>query len=105
MVITNHHLFKLCLISNQSNLPIIIKKSIIPMNILRKALALALILCMSNALFAQAADQATSEDFMNSNGKIYVVVAVIVVIVIALFAFLLYLDRKIAKMEKEHNQH
>lgn len=74
------------------------------MNILRKALALALTFGMTSALFAQTTGTAASEDFMNSNGKIYVVVAVIVVIVIALFAYLFYLDRKIARMEKEHDQ-
>lgn len=74
------------------------------MNILRKAVAVAMILCMHNALIAQTVENTGSEDFMNSNGKIYVVVAVIVVIVIALFAYLLYLDRKIARMEKDHDQ-
>jgi len=74
------------------------------MNILRKVLALAFIFSMHNALFAQTVENAGGEDFMNSNGKIYVVVAVIVVIVIALFAYLFYLDRKIARMEKEHDQ-
>lgn len=76
------------------------------MNILKKALTvvLAMILCMNHALYAQAVENTGSEDFMNSNGKIYVVVAVIVLIVIALFAYLFYLDRKIARMEKEHDQ-
>lgn len=41
------------------------------------------------------------EDFMRSNGKIYVVVAVVVTIVIGLFIYLLNLDRKISKMEKK----
>ncbi|QEC74312.1 CcmD family protein [Arachidicoccus ginsenosidivorans] len=60
---------------------------------------------MTGVLFAQTtAAGAGSEDFMDSNGKIYVVVAVIVLIVIALFAYLFYLDRKIARMEKEHDQ-
>jgi len=77
------------------------------MNILKKASALALVftLGMTGALFAQSTQTgAVSEDFMDSNGKIYVVVAVIVLIVIALFAYLFYLDRKIARMEKEHDQ-
>ena len=39
-------------------------------------------------------------DFMNSNGKIFVVMAVVVVIVIGLFIYLINLDRKIKKLEK-----
>jgi len=75
------------------------------MNILKKSFALALIFftCMTSRLLAQGTASGR-EDFMDSNGKIYVVVAVIVVIVIALFAYLFYLDRKIARMEKEHDQ-
>jgi len=40
-------------------------------------------------------------DFMRSNGKIYVVVAVVVTILIGLFVYLVSLDRKIGKLEKE----
>ena len=75
------------------------------MNILRNVAALATVLLLSNSLMAQAATSVADGDFMNSNGKIYVVVAVIVIIVIALFAYLFYLDRKIGKMEKDHDQH
>ena len=39
-------------------------------------------------------------DFMLSNGKIYVVVAVIVTIVTGIFLYLLNLDRKIKKLEE-----
>ena len=74
------------------------------MNMLRNIVALATVLLLSNSLMAQATT-AADNDFMNSNGKIYVVVAVIVIIVIALFAYLYYLDRKIGKMEKDHDQH
>jgi len=76
------------------------------MQILKKSFLLALILStgVCSRLFAQGAASSGAEDFMNSNGKIYVVVAVVVLIVIALFAYLFYLDRKIARMEKEHDQ-
>lgn len=40
-------------------------------------------------------------DFMLSNGKIYVVVAVVVTIVTGIFIYLVNLDRKISKLEKE----
>ena len=41
-------------------------------------------------------------DTMRSNGRIYVVVAVVVLILIGLFLYLMKLDRKISKMEKEN---
>ena len=46
-------------------------------------------------------DHATEEptDFMNSNGKIYVVMAVVVIIVLGLFLYLINLDRKMKKLE------
>lgn len=40
-------------------------------------------------------------DFMLSNGKIYVVVAVVVTIVTGIFIYLVNLDRKISRLEKE----
>ena len=40
-------------------------------------------------------------DTMRSNGKIYVVVAVLATIFAGIFAYLVYLDRKISKIEKE----
>lgn len=40
-------------------------------------------------------------DTMRSNGKIYVVVVVLATIFAGIFAYLVYLDRKINKLEKE----
>lgn len=40
-------------------------------------------------------------DLMRSNGKIYVVVAVLVIIFIGLVVYLVSLDRKVSKLEKE----
>jgi CcmD family protein len=40
---------------------------------------------------------------MRSSGKIYVVVAVIVAIFIGIVAFLMYLDRKLTKLENQIN--
>lgn len=48
--------------------------------------------------------QSDSPDFMRSTGKIYVVVAVIVVIFIGIVAFLIYLDRKLTKLENQINE-
>lgn len=45
----------------------------------------------------------TDTDFIRSTGKIYVVVAVIVAIFIGIVLFLIYLDRKLAKLENQIN--
>ena len=57
---------------------------------------------MLKNIFAQQMDKASEEptDFMNSNGKIFVVVAIVLVILIGLFIYLINLDRKIKKLEK-----
>jgi CcmD family protein len=41
-------------------------------------------------------------DIMRSNGKIYVVVAVLATIFAGIFVYLVILDRKITKLEKEN---
>jgi len=58
-----------------------------------------LLLAVLQALSAQEADT----DFMRSTGKIYVVVAVIVAIFVGIVLFLIYLDRKLAKLENQIN--
>ena len=40
---------------------------------------------------------------MRSNGKIYVVVGVLLIVLTGIFAYLISLDRKITKLEKEHS--
>ncbi len=57
-------------------------------------------LLLSLLSFAQdsAPDMA---DTMRSNGKIYVVVAVCLVILIGLFMYVVRVDRKVSKLEKE----
>jgi hypothetical protein len=43
-----------------------------------------------------------TEDLMRSNGKIYVVVAVCLTILVGLFLYVLSVDRKINKIEKDN---
>ncbi|MEL6638015.1 MAG: CcmD family protein [Bacteroidota bacterium] len=59
----------------------------------------ALLLVLQN-LSAQGGDP----DFMRSTGKIYVVVAVIVAIFIGLVFFMVYLDKKLTKLENQINE-
>jgi len=53
---------------------------------------------------ANAQDATNNTDFMRSNGKIYVVVAVVVTILVGLLTYLISLDRKITRLEKESNK-
>jgi len=49
--------------------------------------------------------QTESSDFFRSIGKIYVVVAVIVAIFLGIVVFLIYLDRKLTKLENQIKDH
>ena len=60
-------------------------------------IAASILLGFQSALWAQNAEG----DFMRSTGKIYVVVAVIVAIFIGIVVFLLYLDKKLTKLENQ----
>ena len=64
-----------------------------------------LLMCVPMLMFfliTKAQNNVEMADTMRSNGRIYVVVAVLVVILIGLFLYLLRLDRKISKMEREN---
>lgn len=52
------------------------------------------------SLNSVAQQNAEMADTMRSNGKIYVVVAVCTTILIGLFIYLLFLDKKISRFEK-----
>lgn len=64
-------------------------------------MAIIALCLLQTAAMAQEATGAAQEDFMRSNGKIYVVVAVVVTIVAGIFLFLVNLDRKISRLEKQ----
>lgn len=49
--------------------------------------------------------QSGSADFMRSMGKMYVVVAVIVAVFVGIVLFLVYLDRRLTKIENQINDH
>ena len=46
-------------------------------------------------------EKAEMADAMRSNGKIYVVVVVVLIILIGLIGYVISLDRKISRLEKE----
>ena len=59
-------------------------------------LAILLLLATTPALFAQ-----DGKDLMRDNGRIYVVVAVMVTILLGLILYLVRIDRKLTKIEKD----
>jgi CcmD family protein len=65
----------------------------------KKLLANFMFLLFSMGAFAQAQDVPMA-DGMRAEGKIYVVVAIILVILFGLIGYLVFLDRKLAHLEK-----
>jgi hypothetical protein len=68
----------------------------------KKLLLSVLGFCSTIVLFAQ--EKVEMADGMRSNGKIYVVVAVLAVILAGLFLFLVNIDRKVTRLEKERQK-
>jgi hypothetical protein len=61
-------------------------------------LTLFVLLCMT---VAQAQENTAQNDMMRAGGKIYVVLAVAVTILIGLILYVIRLDRKISRLEKQ----
>jgi hypothetical protein len=57
---------------------------------------------LMQASFAQAPEMA---DVLRSNGKIYTVVLVCLTVLAGLLAYVIYIDRKITKLEQQNTQH
>ncbi len=68
----------------------------------KKLLLSVLGFCSAAVVFAQ--EKVEMADGMRSNGKIYVVVAVLAVILAGLFLFLINIDRKVTRLEKERQK-
>jgi hypothetical protein len=54
--------------------------------------------------FCFAQDQVEMADTLRSSGKIYVVVAVLVTILIGILLYLVLIDRKVSRIEKDIKQ-
>ena len=59
------------------------------------------LLLTSFLLSSQLMAQDSEQGLMRSNGKIFVVMAVVLTILAGLFAYLINLDKKITRLEKE----
>ncbi len=68
---------------------------------MRKASFLLLLLMLITTLSQAQTSDAAMADGLRSNGKIYVVVLVLATIFAGIIAFLVYLDRKIKKLENK----
>ncbi|MBA2744904.1 MAG: CcmD family protein [Flavisolibacter sp.] len=62
-----------------------------------------LLLLVQLAALAQPGGEVEMADAMHANGKIYVVVAVILTIFAGIIIYLVRLDRKISKLEKNNS--
>jgi len=67
---------------------------------LKKPILALFLILISTAIFAQD-KKVEMADFMRSSGRIYVVVAVMLTILAGLILYLVRLDRKMSKLEKE----
>tara|TARA_B110000285_G_C15127311_1_gene621125 strand:+ start:105 stop:323 length:219 start_codon:yes stop_codon:yes gene_type:complete len=65
---------------------------------LKKISLLLLLSLLSTLSFAQ---EITMADAMRESGKIYVVVAVLSLVMVGLLAYLIYIDKKVSKIESE----
>lgn len=69
---------------------------------LKKIISLLFLFVISITVWGQTGNApAQMADTMRSNGRIFVVVAVMLTILIGLILYLIRLDRKISKLEKE----
>jgi hypothetical protein len=66
---------------------------------MKKIVSLFIFLLLSIAMWAK--DGGQMGDTMRSNGRIYVVVAVVLTILIGLILYVVRIDRKISKLEKQ----
>jgi CcmD family protein len=70
-------------------------------NALKKSGMIIVLLLLSISTFAQENQPVEMADSLTQSGKIYVVVTVLSVIFIGIIVYLISIDRKISKLEKE----
>ena len=66
---------------------------------------IAIITCLLFSVYSFAQDTTAKESAtgLRADGKIYVVIAVVVTILLGLVIYVISLDRKISKVEKQNN--
>lgn len=68
---------------------------------IKSLLSLFIVLAFTTAVNAQGSGESAFGQTMRSNGRIYVVIAVMTTILVGLFLYLIRLDRKISKIERD----
>jgi CcmD family protein len=68
---------------------------------MKKLIFLLLLLLSYTTVFAQSNAAVTMDDALQSNGKIYVVVAIIAIIFVGLALYLFSIDTRLKKIENE----
>ena len=65
----------------------------------KKIFTTVILLCLT--ILTNAQDTAKQTDFMRSNGRIYVVIAVMLTILAGIILYLVRLEKKLNKLEKD----
>lgn len=65
---------------------------------------ISMLVLSSISALAQQTETVEMADAFRADGKIYVVIAVVAIILIGLLVYLISLDKKIGKMEKEYSE-
>ncbi len=68
---------------------------------MKKLITSLFLILMMSVSFAQDSEKVEMSDALRSSGKIYVVVAVLAVIFLGIATYLIYMDKRISKLEKE----
>jgi hypothetical protein len=66
---------------------------------IKRILIIGLMLLSSLSAFSQSESVEMADSF-RADGKIYVVVAIILIVLLGLVGYLIFIDRKLAKIEK-----
>ncbi len=67
----------------------------------KNILVFFLFCCLFESKAQEMTGRSVSDNFMRSSGRIYVVIAVILLILLGIFYYLLRIDRKLRRVEKE----
>ena len=65
---------------------------------------LAIVLLLNLIPFLTSAQQGQSDDYLGNIGKIYVVVGVLMILFVCVIGLLIFLERKIAKLERHFEE-
>jgi EamA domain-containing membrane protein RarD len=68
---------------------------------IKMRLIITALFCTVVSFVATAQENTSDLGLMRSNGKIFVVMAVVLTILFGLFAYLISIDKKISRLEKE----